>query len=123
MTPTEWSHMDKQRCPCKGSGWAMVSKELWKECFIHFEGQIHPETRALLLDEPNRLAEEERTSGIKFQIKQLRSQNIDLQMQLKNNQSKIVALELELINRTPTIRIMPAVLIEKDENDWSDLNI
>jgi hypothetical protein len=121
-----WANLDDQRCPCSGSGWAEVDLGVWKECPIHYEGQLHPESRVLLLDEPNRLAEEERKSGIKFQIKQLRDQNYDLHLQIKNNQAKMAALELDLINRTPTVRAMPAIRLDPvvevvDELDWGDI--
>lgn len=121
-----WAQLDENQCPCKGTGWAEVDNGVWKECRIHFEGQVHPETRALLLDEPERLAEEERRSGIRFQIKQLRDTNYDLHEQIKKNKAKEAALELELINRTPTVRAMPAVHLPAptapdDDLDWGNI--
>lgn len=116
---SEWADLDESKCPCKGTGWAEVDIDVWKECTIHYEGQLHPQTRILLLDEPNRLVEEERKSGIKFQIKQLRDRNYDLHTEIQTNKNKVAALELELINRTPTVRAMPAIrvdpVIEVDE--------
>ncbi len=106
---TEWSDMDQSRCPCHGKGWAEVDLDVWKECSLHYEGQLHPHSRVLLLDEPDKLAEEERKSGINYQIKKLRDRNYDLHLEIQNNKNKELALELELINQTPTVRAMPAI--------------
>jgi hypothetical protein len=104
-----WCHMDESKCPCGGQGWAEVDNGTWKECPVHFEGQLHPETRVLLLDEPAHLAEEERKSRLNYQIKTTREQIKELQGALKNQQQHLVALELELINRTATVKGMPAI--------------
>jgi hypothetical protein len=90
-----------------------VDNDLWKECLIHYEGQLHPETQALLLDEPKRLTEEERKSRLQFQIKETRECIADLQGSLKEQQKRLVKLELELINRTATVKEMSAVRWEE----------
>lgn len=126
-----WAQLDENQCPCKGTGWAEVDNGIWKECRIHFEGQIHPDTRTLLLDEPARLAEEERKSRLRFSIEQTRARISELQIQLKEEQSRLLKLDLELVNRTSTVRAMPAVKIipeppsalelDTEELNWGDV--
>lgn len=106
----EWAELDENRCACHGCGWAEVSKDEWVECPIHFEGQLHPDTQALLFDEPDRLAEEERKARLRFQIKESQSKINEAQQLLHSQQAKLKQLELELINRTPTVRAMQAVV-------------
>lgn len=105
----DWFHMDETKCACLGQGWAQVDNQLWKECPVHFEGQLHPETRVLLLDEPERLVEEERKSRLRFQIDDAKEHITKFQSLLKEQQTRLVKLELELINRTETVRGMPAI--------------
>jgi hypothetical protein len=83
--------------------------DLWKNCPIHFEGQIHPQTRALLLDDPALLKEEERKCRIKFQILEKKQYIADMERLAKEGQIALFKLELELINRTVTVRSMPAI--------------
>lgn len=111
----EWVEMDEHRCACQGLGWAEVSKDRYAECPIHYEGQLHPDTQALLLDEPNRLAEEERKSRLHYHIKEARTKIASFQKQIRDEQEKLVKLELELINRTPTVKAMPAIQYETAE--------
>jgi len=106
----DWAELDEDKCACHGCGWAEVSKDEWVECPLHFEGQLHPDTQALLLDEPERLVEEERKSRLRFQIREARAKIVLAQEQLKEEQSKLARLELELINRTPTVKAMRAVV-------------
>lgn len=110
---TEWAHMDKSKCPCRGNGWAEVDLDVWKECTIHFEGQLHPQTKRLLLDEPIRMQEEERKSILKFKIREKRSLIQDYQKKVKEEQALILKMELELINKTPTVRAIPAVKVDE----------
>lgn len=124
-----WADLDDNKCPCKGEGWAEVDVGTWKECPIHYDGQIHPDTRTLLLDEPGKLAEEERRCRLRYQITQERDAIYDLHIQIKERQAKIVKLEFELINRTPTVRAMPAVRLPSGaipsnpdlDLDWGDI--
>lgn len=109
-----WYHMDETQCPCHGQGWAEVNQD-WKECLVHYEGQLHPETRVLLLDEPDRLAEEERKSHLKYQISTAKEKIGQLQADIKVQQKRLVDLELELINRTVTkemVALCPEDLID-----------
>jgi hypothetical protein len=117
---SDWADVDEGRCPCHGSGWAQVDLDVFKVCSIHFAGQLHPQTRMLLLDEPDKLAEEERKNGIYFQINQLRDRNYNLHLEIQNNKHKVFVLELELINRTPTVRAMPAMKVDTDEIELQD---
>jgi len=119
----EWVEMDEHKCRCQGFGWAEVSKDRYVECPLHFEGQLHPDTQALLLDEPNRLAEEERKARLQFYIKNGRSKIANFQKQIKMEQEKLLKLELELINRTPTVKAMPAVQYETVIEEVSDDDI
>lgn len=112
-----WCHLDEAQCPCGGNGWAEVDRENWKECPIHYEGQLHPETRVLLFDEPDRLAEEERKSRLKYHIKNTREQIKELQGALRNQQQRLVELELELINRTATVKGIQAIRPEDMMHD------
>lgn len=108
-----WAELDEDRCPCKGGGWAEIDIDQFKHCPIHYIGQLHPQTRSLLLDEPARLAEEERRSVLKFRIEEVNDEITELQKKLKSAQAQLVSLQLELINKTPTLR-MPAVLEAKE---------
>ena len=104
-----WAELDDDKCPCRGTGWAQVDVEQWKTCSIHFEGQLHPETRTLLLDDPPLLKEEERKAKLKFQINEKKLYIADMQKLVIEGQTALAKLELELTNRTPTIRGMPAI--------------
>jgi hypothetical protein len=106
----DWS-MDELECPCGGGGWA-EDKAGWAECPLHFEGQLHPESRILLLDDPARLEEENRKSILHFKIREKRGIILELQKSLKAQQEAILKLELELINKTPTVRAMQAATDE-----------
>jgi hypothetical protein len=99
--------LDEDDCPCRGFGWTEHGLS-WKECPLHFEGQLHPESKQLLLDDLNQLHEEERKSMLRWKIEQVRRNIGTIQHTLRQEQAKLVKLELELINRTPTIK-MPAV--------------
>jgi hypothetical protein len=118
-----WANLDAAQCPCDGFGWAEVDLGVWKECPIHFAGQVHPETSVLLLDEPDRLSEEIRRNKLKWQITQERDAIYDLQLALKERQAVLAKLEHDLISRTPTVRAMHAVpsVSELDEVDWTDV--
>lgn len=105
----DWAELDEHRCACRGTGWAESGGGHLKQCPIHFEGQLHPETQALLLDEPDRMNEEERKSKLRYQIQETQAKIAHHQEQLKAAQNKLVMLELELINRTPTVKAMTAV--------------
>lgn len=104
-----WYELDEQDCPCEGRGWAVIGND-WQECPLHFEGQLHPESKELLLDDLKQLQAEERKSILRWKIKKCREQITAIQQNLRDEQTKLVGLELELINRTPTVRAMPAVI-------------
>ena len=106
----DWAELDEHKCACQGTGWAAITPEKSVECPIHFEGQLHPQTLALLFDEPDRMAEEERKSRLRFQIRESQRKIADLQKQLRTEQERQVKLELELINRTPTVRAIQVVV-------------
>jgi hypothetical protein len=109
----DWAELDEHICACRGTGWAERGGGHLVECPIHFQGQLHPETKALLFDEPDRMSEEERKSGLRFQIRETQAKIAHHQGQLKIEQAKLVKLELELINRTPTVKAMTAVKPEE----------
>ncbi len=106
----DWAELDEHKCACQGTGWADITPEKAVECPIHFEGQLHPQTLALLFDEPNRMAEEERKSRLRFQIRESQRKVVELQRQLKMEHERQLKLELELINRTPTVRAIQVVV-------------
>lgn len=100
--------IDEKDCPCQGTGWSKQPD--WVECPIHHHGQLHPEAKILLLDEPGRLAEEERKSYLRWRIDQVRDFANDLTQKLRQASYELVQLELELINKTPTIPNMAAIV-------------
>lgn len=114
-----WAELDDIDCPCLGSGWADIIPDEWQECPIHFHGQLHPQSRLLLLDEPKKLAHEERRALLNYQIQQSKNKIQEMQNQLKREQGKLFKLELELVNKTPTIRAFPAV----HEDDYPEIEI
>lgn len=102
--PSFWAEIEEIDCPCQGTGWANVDDQ-WKECPIHYAGHLHPESRDLLLDEPKKLAEAERTAQLTWRIEQQREAVRKLQVELQLAQHSLVQLELELVNKTPTTKI------------------
>jgi hypothetical protein len=105
-----------EECACDETGWDNLDGT-WKECPLHFVGQLHPETRDLLLDEPGRLAEEEKKSRLQYKIKLCQTGINKLQLKLKTEQERLHKMELELVNRTVTVRGMPAVTLGIKEED------
>lgn len=104
-----WMHLDEKVCLCHGSGWAESAPELWEECLVHFEGQLHPQTRVLMLDEPSKLLEEERKSILQFKIISSHEYISELQKKIRYEQERLVNLQLELVNKTPTIRMLVTI--------------
>jgi hypothetical protein len=99
-----WAELDEEKCPCQGTGWAEAIHEM-VQCPLHFKGQLHPETQALLFDEPKRLKEEERKSLISFQIEKTKEKIAELEAELRQQRYQLHMLELDLINRTPTVKM------------------
>ena len=96
--------MDESICPCLGTGWSEQKKE-WKQCPIHFVGQLHPHTQELLMDEPKRLQEEARKSFLQYRIEQQQEVIAKLNERVREAGGELLLLELELINKTPTRRM------------------
>jgi hypothetical protein len=105
-----------EECACDKTGWDNLDGN-WGECPLHFVGQLHPETRDLLLDEPGRLAEEDKKSRLKYKIKLCQTSIDKLQLKLRAEQERLHKMELELVNRTITVRGMPAVTFGINEKD------
>lgn len=105
-----WAELEEIDCPCQGEGWANMDDE-WIECPLHFQGQLHPETRDLLLDDPQ-LVEIERKSILNWRIAKTREGLAELQMKVRHAQYDLHVLELELINKTAT-RQMQAVNVNE----------
>ena len=95
-----WAELEDIDCPCQGNGWANIDNE-WAECPLHFYGQLHPETRDLLLDDPT-LAETERKSVLNWRIAKARTELAEMQVKVRHAQYDLHVLELELINKTAT---------------------
>ncbi len=91
-------------CPCQGEGWAHINGS-YHECGIHYYGQLHPDSKTLLLDEPAKLAEAEKASVLKWKIDNAREEVRKLTVALKLAQHSLHLLELEQINKTPTIQM------------------
>jgi hypothetical protein len=106
-----WAELEEIDCPCQGEGWANIDDE-WEACPMHFHGQLHPESRELLLDDPQLLAKSERDSILNWRIEEAKEKLSELQMQLRQAQYNLHLLELEKINKTPTVQ-MKAVRLEQ----------
>lgn len=91
-------------CACQGMGW-VLNGENYSPCRIHFCGQVHPHTRALLLDDLPSLREEERKTKLFWEIKEKRKQLALMLLQSKELQREISSLENSLYVATPTTRI------------------
>lgn len=122
-----WSELEEEHCPCQGSGWAQMEDESWENCFLHYKGQLHPESKLLLLDDEKKLQEEERKSHLQWKIRESRKMIADLSLKLKNEQAMLVAYELELINKTTTLKmtvvVPPDPILELDEADFMEDDI
>lgn len=99
-----WAQIEDKECPCKGKGWALQG-ETWEDCPIHFYGQLHPQSRDLLLDDPYLLKEEERKSHLRWRIAARNKEITELKTRAVKLESEVRQLEHELINRTATIRM------------------
>jgi len=99
-----WAELEEIDCPCQGDGWANINDE-WGECPIHFHGQLHPESRDLLLDDPKVLAEAERQSTLSWRLEKARHDLNELQVKVRHAQYNIHLLELEKVNRTATTKM------------------
>lgn len=99
----EWVDMDENKCPCKGKGWAF--RDVWVECPVHFVGQLHPQSRDLLLDDPFVLKEEERKSHLKWRISIHQVELDDVNARAAKLKNQIRLLESELISKTATTRM------------------
>ncbi len=106
----EWADLDDKKCPCKGTGWAK-RRNAWKQCPVHFSGQLHPESRDLLLDDPKRLKEFERRSHLEWRVSMAHTELKELQLREDKLKNQIQKLEAELINKTRTVE-MEAVRIQ-----------
>lgn len=109
---TLWFEMEEINCPCQGDGHANINEE-WEECPIHYHGQLHPQSRVLLLDDPITLLEVERVSILNWKIGKVRAELLEHQEKVRNAQHKLFLLELEIINKTPTIKLEAIKIPEK----------
>lgn len=99
-----WSESEDVVCPCQGNGWATING-IWEECSVHYHGQLHPDSKALLLDDPLQLVEAERASVLQWKIANAREEVRRATVALKLAQMTLQNLELEQINRTTTTKI------------------
>lgn len=110
-------HVDPIQCLCKGQGWGeceVQDLDTYVACPVHYIGQLMPDEVRLLLDEPEKLADAEFRSLIKYKIEQTKSVIDLLNKQLKTEQEKLVKMEHQLVCHTPTVRQMPAVKLNGD---------
>lgn len=107
-----WGELEEIDCPCQGEGWANINGS-WSECGIHYRGQLHPESKELLLDEPGKLAEAERASFLKWKVDAAKEEVRKLTVALQLAQNNLHLLELEQINKTPTIQMKAVVIPEE----------
>jgi len=131
MSQHIWAELEEEHCPCQGTGWAQMTDDSWENCFLHFKGQLHPESRMLLLDDKARLQEEERRSHLRWKIEKSHLLIAELAGKLKAAQAALVQYELELINKTPTVKMSavnpdaPILVLDESElledNDPSGL--
>lgn len=100
--------MDKENngqcCPCQGMGWYFYD-DACSPCKEHFCGQLHPETRTLLLDDSRTLKEEERKSVLRWKIAQKKKELQSLKDKEKETESEIDSLEMQLFASAPTMKI------------------
>lgn len=111
-------HLDDSKCACKGSGWVYTNS--WHHCLIHYEGNLHPESKDLIVGDIEKLYEAERLSVLRFKIKRSRDKVLELEKEINNQNFLITKYELELVNRTPTIQ-MRAVKIDMLEDSNGDV--
>jgi hypothetical protein len=98
-----FDYLEANECPCNGSGWGWQGD--WIECNIHYHGQLHPESKELLLDDPSALKEEERKSLLKWKIARQEEEVTTIQQHLLLAQQALYIMNLELINKTPTVKM------------------
>lgn len=103
---TLWSEI-KEFCPCLGEGWSST-KDSYTECPVHYNGQLHPESVLLLLDDPFKLEEEQRKSSLRWNVSQAKLKKLSLLKEIQVLDLNIIKWELEIINKTPTLK-MPAM--------------
>lgn len=105
---------DQETCLCLNGGWIQTPTN-WINCKEHYNGQLHPESVVLLLDEPLKLKEEERLSIIKWKIKKSQERVARLTMELRIEYASLRVLEVELSNKSPTIKVqLDESLLKKD---------
>lgn len=91
-------------CACQGMGWIFVDNKC-QACKEHFCGQLHPNSKSLLLDDMPALREEERKSRLRWRIAQERNTLAALLIKVKGSKLKIDTLETELYTATPTTKM------------------
>lgn len=101
-------------CKCLGKGWVSIDDD-WIECPVHFAGQIHPDSYNLLVDDPKKLAEEQKRQELLFKIKSSNNRIEHLFKEIKAEKAYLNKLEYELVNKTPTIemKIIPNINYEE----------
>lgn len=101
-------------CLCMDGGWIQTQSN-WVTCEDHYNGQLHPESVVLLLDEPLKLKEEERLSQLRWKISKSQEQINRLTINLRLEYAKLRQLEIELSNKSPTVKVqLDESLLKKD---------
>ena len=113
-----WAELEDKDCPCQGTGWGYLQFN-WEECPIHYEGQLHPDTKALIMDDSILLEKEIKRAYLTWKFNQARDKVKQLRKMLDQAESDSLQLELELVNKTTTrkmsaVSINDAIAILKD---------
>lgn len=115
-----WATIDRETCPCHGTGWALSQLDTWHRCPIHYVSQVHPESFDEKTDIEVVFEEEESYAEIVLEqeLNDTRQLIERLQAHLASAQAKLAALELQLVNSTPTVK-MPAAVSSTFDEGWS----
>jgi len=110
----KWQHfqLDESKCICQGEGWAMFEDSL-EECPIHFDGQLHPDSKALLLDDIINLREEERKSKIIWKIKQNLKNISCLEKEITALKSENIKLYNDMLHKATTVKMKAIKIVDK----------
>lgn len=99
-------HLDSEKCRCHGDGW-IVAGPSFDECPIHYEGQLHPDSKSLLFDDPKALEDAKHKSKLKWLLKEKENEILYLEKKIMKSKEEKRSIEKELMQKTTTK--MPAI--------------
>jgi hypothetical protein len=95
-----WSKQDPKQCPCQGNGWVEVDLDIWKQCPIHWDEQLPPNSNQIKAS--RHIFDKAREDNIRYEIRVGQQLIKDLRKQIRQEEENILALQMELIGRIPT---------------------